>query len=253
MSCSICGYMKTDLIIMCYLMHANDFSYYYKISGTAAVMDDDAAVGDTEVSDAAAPEEVRDLEDSDIEVEHVPVPECPHDEGPSTISDTAGKCSCTVPCTPFGHRRVGAPCKACNMLSWNDFILNKCGISLQTAGGNCKSSNVVYFCVCLICYQKYGGKTKQKVHLRINGHRSTYKAYIFNGCQLPKQKHERLLITHLNEAHNICDPNGFDKHFKFVIVEQCSNADELHLREQEWIETIGSKNPDGMNVRNAIA
>lgn len=83
-------------------------------------------------------------------------------KGLATRSDIAH----THPC---GHRN----CQTCSLIPTDHrFTIN--GIKLESAPGDCSTYNIVYLFMCRHCQKVYVGRTVQKLHFRVNGHRASY-------------------------------------------------------------------------------
>ena len=95
---------------------------------------------------------------------------------------------------------------------------------------NCKSSNIIYSAQCTICdtavanvENTYFGQTIQKLHQRVNGHRSKFNANDYETSALS---------VHAHEHH----PDNFSiNNFKFAVVKSC-NPMRLNREEFKCIE-----------------
>ena len=87
-----------------------------------------------------------------------------------------------------------------------------------------------------------------------NGHRAKYikygkqraKGVVMNVSDLDD---DYTLGIHLHDVHNIDDPEGFDKYFRFTILENC-NPRDLPKKEHLWIQKMRSVYPHGLNLNS---
>ena len=114
-------------------------------------------------------------------------------------------------------------CKTCRMLllSPTVTIRNK---KVKLAHGSCKTPNICYLALCDICGKPYTGQTVEEMHLRINGHRSLYKDVLERSEantleEIDSNTDQYTLGLHLHLEHGLNDPNAFDNHMKFGILE----------------------------------
>ena len=64
-------------------------------------------------------------------------------------------------------------CQTCGLVSNTDSLHHR-NADFVTAGGCCKSCNVIYCFQCKLCEILYVGKTSDPLHVRVNGHRSKF-------------------------------------------------------------------------------
>ena len=143
-------------------------------------------------------------------------------------------------------------CKNCNLMSGLSYITNFKGKKFQTAPGNCLSKNIIYAATCLLCTKNYTGKSTQICSSRNNGHRAKYIKYnkqVENNNHLTMKNldDEYSLGIHLHNEHNITAKDGFDKYYKFTILENCRPRD-LGVKEHLWIQKLRCLHPHGLNL-----
>ena len=128
------------------------------------------------------------------------------------------------------------------------------GASVFLAGGNCKTSLLIYLAICLECTKPYMGKTVNMLRNRINGHRSHLKDML----TADKNTNELLiddtncLAAHAYFCHGTIDNKGFNLLYKFSIVQILCDPKLLLRREQFYINTYKTFVPYGLNVSNPI-
>ena len=59
----------------------------------------------------------------------------------------------TQPCSNFVGKRRGPRCMCCSMISQAHQITCN-GKTVKTAGGSCKSNNIIYCVLCKLCYDQ---------------------------------------------------------------------------------------------------
>ena len=106
--------------------------------------------------------------------------------------------------------------------------------------------------MCVICDKHYTGRTVDPLHIRINGHRYLYKDLIKRSAANTLQEVDTnsdlySLGLHLHLDHGLNDPNAFDKHIKFGILEIVNPAD-IDVKEYKWMHKLNSFQPVGINV-----
>ena len=143
-------------------------------------------------------------------------------------------------------------CKNCKRMSQLDFIKDANGKRHQTKSGNCTSNNIIYAATCVICGKNYTGKSTQMSACRNSGHRAKFLKYVSHmqkGGDHTKYTldDEYSLGIHLYNEHGIMDSDGFDKTYKFTILEECSPRN-LDTREHYWIHILRSILPYGLNL-----
>ena len=124
--------------------------------------------------------------------------------------------------------------------------------TIKLSKGSCKSYNITYIGICQICEKPYTGRTTDPLHVRTSGHR-----YHYNEILKKIAKNEEINVNttsylysmglHLYHDHGISDPKGFDKHYKFGILE-IVNPGEIEKKEFKWMHQINSFQPHGINV-----
>ena len=87
-----------------------------------------------------------------------------------------------------------------------------------------------------------------------NGHRAKYIKYgkqLANGVEvnLSDLDDEYSLGIHLHDVHNITDADGFDKYYRFTILESC-NPRDLSKKEHLWIQKLRTLFPHGLNQKS---
>ena len=143
----------------------------------------------------------------------------------------------------------GTGCKCCRMLnSAASIIINNKTVKL--AYGSCKSYNICYLGKCDLCIKPYTGRTVGPLHGRINGHRHMYHQILKNSDNLENLDTSNDLYTlglHLHLEHGCTDPQDFDKHFQFAILEVV-NPSNIDVKECKWMHQLNSFQPIGINV-----
>ncbi len=141
---------------------------------------------------------------------------------------------CEIPRTSqdgWSQKCGGGRCGACVLMAEGDDVFNINGKQLSVPRNfNCKTRHVIYVAQCNICNQTivvphedqedtYFGQTLQKMHQRINGHRSS-----FNEDDYEKSA----LSLHAYKCH----PDSFSLDiFKFAVVKSCH---PLRLNREEF-------------------
>ena len=158
-------------------------------------------------------------------------------------SDSGGL---SVRCTSIEvamHKR-GPKCQTCpNMSNLNSFTVNGMHYD-KCSGGNCKSNNIIYLCICKLCDLAYFGKTTVPFHKRMNNHRDSMNNYDFN--EAPPITDAHTLAYHALEHQN----HPFNKCYTYFIVKEVSNPSELLATEQFFINKFNTKKPTGLNISN---
>ena len=145
-------------------------------------------------------------------------------------------------------------CKNCELMSGNSVIHASNGERFKSAPGNCLSRNVIYAATCQLCFKNYSGRTTQQQACRNNGHRAKYIRYckqMASGVKIniSDLDDEYSLGIHLHDTHGIKDADGFDKYFKFTILENC-NPRDLGKKEHMWIQKLRTVFPFGLNLNS---
>ena len=136
-------------------------------------------------------------------------------------------------------------------MTGKDHIISSAGKKFRTASGDCMSRNIIYAGTCLLCLKNYTGKTTQHHANRNNGHRAKYIRYgkqLASGVvmNLNNLDDEYSLGIHLHDVHNISDADGFDKYYRFTILEHC-NPRDIGKKEHIWIQKLRTLYPHGLN------
>ena len=147
----------------------------------------------------------------------------------------------------------GAKCQCCLLVSKSDTIVSN-GIIVKTAGGTCKTGNIIYGATCLLCAVNnvYVGKTVQELHARVNGHRgSFYKILDLESLEDLEIDDLNILGYHIFNCHGKVDRKDFNSYFKFDII---ANAAPTNIRvlEQFYIDKLNTRIPFGLNQINSI-
>ena len=137
-------------------------------------------------------------------------------------------------------------CMCCPMILDNDVITVN-GRRVRSAPGNCKTYNVIYLVQCSLCDKIYIGRTVNKLHIRLDGHRSKFYE-IANGNTVDVTKDEYCLGLHLAD-HGLTDHGDFNETFKVFIVENCSPK-LLEYKENKYIHLLKTLRPLGLNTKN---
>ena len=156
-----------------------------------------------------------------------------------------------------GMSRCNAPgCKCCKMLNKSACISvnNK---KVKLAKGNCKTYCICYLAVCIICEKPYTGRTVGPLHGRVNGHRHLFKVILKKAADnslhtLDPNNDLYTLGLHLHNEHGCVDPNDFDRHFRFAILEVVSPSN-IEVKEFKWMHRLNSFQPVGINVEYPFA
>ena len=133
------------------------------------------------------------------------------------------------------------------------------GTSVKTAGGSCKSNNIIYCVQCTLCadHNVYVGKTVTPLHERMSQHRSSFIALMKrlkrdrNNVNLLEIDDEQILGAHLFMKHNKYDANDFSKFYTVDILSHC-NPRFIRKMEQIFINKLKSLTPYGLNQCNSI-
>ena len=142
-------------------------------------------------------------------------------------------------------------CKTCKILIQSPKI--KIGRRvIKLSKGTCKSYNINYIGICQICEKPYTGRTTDPLHVRTTGHRHHYNEIL---KKIAKNEQVDFDTTsdlysmglHLYLDHGVTDPNGFEKNYKFGILE-IVNPGEIEKKEFKWMHKVNSFQPHGINV-----
>ena len=101
-----------------------------------------------------------------------------------------------VPCSAYRMNKRGRKCQCCSMLS-DSVEVHSNNIVVQSAGGGCKSSNIIYCVKCLLCsnFNCYVGKTVTTLHKRLNEHRASFSSLIKKNAKMEGRGHCKILLT----------------------------------------------------------
>ena len=162
----------------------------------------------------------------------------------------------TVPCTKPGERRKGPRCQTCSLVSGTDSVTNNTN-TIRTAGGDCKSRNIVYTARCKLCTTNnvYVGKTVTPLHKRVNGHRNTLHALLKANDPVAcagEITDENILGVHLYFDHGLRNGEAFNENYVFDIVHQ-GPADSLRKHEQSIMDSLESLYPLGLNQIKSVS
>ena len=143
----------------------------------------------------------------------------------------------------------GRGCKTCQMLMKTS-IATVGGKKIKLMEGSCKTKNVIYLAQCQICEKPYTGRTVDEIHNRNSGHRHYFKEILkqINDLQeIDTNSDLWMLGLHLHLDHGLTDPDAFDKHIKFGILDTV-NPTEIEKKEFCWMHKINSFQPVGINI-----
>ena len=147
----------------------------------------------------------------------------------------------TTPCKGSGN------CQCCKVVSNKDYVYGPNQKTIKTAKGQCKTRCLIYHARCVLCEKVYAGKTVQKLHERVNGHRNKYYDCLnYKGDRRDLDEEDHILGLHLFFHHNQRDRMSFNKNFKFTILERC-NPLNIDLKEHLWIQRLKCIKPYGLN------
>ena len=136
-------------------------------------------------------------------------------------------------------------CKACRMVSCNDFVTDPSDKKYKTAPGRCNTKNLIYHAKCKHCHKAYTGKTTQSLNSRISGHRAKFVECLYNDGDQPNDD-DHLLGLHLYQKHYLRHRSDFDDSYEFTILENC-NPNNLDLKEHVWVQRLRCVAPYGLN------
>ena len=162
----------------------------------------------------------------------------------------------SLPCTDPTVKKRGAKCQCCQLVSKSASIESN-GTVVETAGGNCKSSNIIYAATCKLCTENnvYIGKTVMSLHERVNSHRSGFYAVIDAKPDHNDKSFEvddaNILGYHIYKTHNKLDRKDFNLCYKFDIVSNAAPSN-IRLLEQHYIDKLNTLAPYGLNQINSI-
>ncbi len=124
--------------------------------------------------------------------------------------------------------------------------------TIRLASGTCKTYNIIYLAVCGLCNKPYTGRTVCPLHTRNNGHRRKYKEILKKSLEqtidtLDTENDLYTLGLHLHLEHGCSNPDDYDKHFQFAILEVVTPSN-INVKEFKWMHRLNSFQPIGLNV-----
>ena len=142
-------------------------------------------------------------------------------------------------------------CKCCKMLNCSS-VIKVNHIEIRLASGSCKTYNIIYLGVCILCEKPYTGRTVGPLHKRVNGHRHSFKEILKKSqlntlADLDETNELYALGLHLHLEHGCSSPSDFDRHVKFAILEVV-NPSNIEVKEYKWMHKLNSFQPLGINV-----
>ena len=169
-----------------------------------------------------------------------------------------------VPCSAYRMNKRGRKCQCCSMLS-DSVEVHSNNIVVQSAGGGCKSSNIIYCVKCLLCsnFNCYVGKTVTTLHKRLNEHRASFSSLIKkckNGGEGTLQNptyldieldDEQILGAHLIFEHGLFESNSFNENYEVNILAHV-NPTTIRRTEQMFIQKLNTLFPYGLNQCNSV-
>ena len=141
-------------------------------------------------------------------------------------------------------------------------------IVVQSAGGSCKSFNIIYCVKCLLCrnFNCYVGKTVNSLHKRLNEHQTSYSS-LLKKCKKGRFRgkgtfenpinldieldDEQILGAHLMFEHGLFEKNSFDKNYEVNILAHV-NPTTMRRTEQMFIQKLNTLFPYGLNQCNSV-
>ena len=145
----------------------------------------------------------------------------------------------------------GRGCKTCRLLMRNP-TTTVGGKKIKLMEGTCKSRNIIYLAQCQICEKPYTGRTVQQLQKRTKGHRHCYRELLKkidddNLQDIDTDSDLWMLGLHLHLDHGLTNPDAFDQHIKFGILDVV-NPTEIEKKEYAWMHRINSFQPIGINI-----
>ena len=142
-------------------------------------------------------------------------------------------------------------CQTCLLVS-NTTHLHYKGKTFRTAGGDCKSWNLIYCFQCKICDVLYVGKTIDSLNERVNGHRSKFYNVLTHGARAEDfTDDEQILGVHLVHGHGMTKREDFNASYKLFILSYY-NPVSIRRSEQFWIDKLKTLTPFGLNQNCSI-
>ena len=139
----------------------------------------------------------------------------------------------------------------CKMIIQKPFVMigNK-KVKLMT--GSCKTFNLCYLALCEICNKPYTGRTVAELHDRSNGHRRCYREIVKKAIEnkiedIDSSNDLYQLGLHLYHDHGLTDPNAFDHHIRFGILDVV-NPKDISKKEFKWMHKLNTFQPIGINT-----
>lgn len=145
----------------------------------------------------------------------------------------------------------GRGCKTCKMIMTTPFAMIR-GKKVILSQGSCKTYNTCYLGQCTICKKPYVGRTVEEIHKRVCGHRRKYKEILKRAEErtleeVDTSSDQYMLGLHLYLEHGLSDPDAFDKHMKFGILDVVS-PQEIEKKEFTWMHRLNTFQPVGINI-----
>ena len=152
---------------------------------------------------------------------------------------------CTKPCKSKN-------CKCCKFISKKDRFTSN-NTTVKTAGGSCKSYNIIYLFYCRICKKLYIGRSTRLLRIRLGEHRRNF-IHMCNNPDLvyDKESDDFILGHHLYHDHNIKMTLDVDNSNEVAILD-ISSPKVLDLKEHKFIHLLNSLAPIGLNLNNPLA
>ena len=154
-----------------------------------------------------------------------------------------------------GHlSKCNAPgCKCCRQLMTSkQFTVN--GNKVKLASGSCKTYNICYIGICNYksCNKAYTGRSVDPLHIRVNGHRHSYKEVIKMAAknklnEIDTNNDQYSLGLHLFQEHGLTKETAFDNNIRFAILEVVSPS-KLEVKEYMWVHRLKTFQPNGLNT-----
>ena len=146
----------------------------------------------------------------------------------------------TFPCL------LHANCKCCKLIGNPVTEIN--GHPVSFAPGTCKTKNVIYLVICLLCIKPYIGRTIQILGKRMGGHRECF-YQILRDANVDLSKDDYSLGLHLYHEHGLRSPEDFNEHYRVQILEVCSPS-QIEKKEHCYIHRYNTLHPLGLNKIN---
>ena len=118
----------------------------------------------------------------------------------------------------------GNGCQTCSLVSNTVFLDSENG-KIKTAGGSCKSWNVVYGFQCKLCNIRYVSKTTESLNNRVNGHRSKFYKVQRHSARsgntrvgMDNYDDEQISGAHLVHKHKLTKSTDFNNNYSVSIL-----------------------------------